>query len=449
MALTKVTSGMVNPDPTNASNLSSGDVPLAQLDNAPATDVTGLEDDIALLGFKVASNGSLAKYNLVDQTVDDFQDASGIDASASTDEVRDSSGKYYSGTTAVPANATGGTVTTHGSYTVNTFTSSSDFVTPAAGTISYLIVGAGAGGSQTHGASGGGGGGVQSATSQSISAGTHAVVIGAGTTGAGGNSTFNSVTANGGAVGGGYAGTGGTSGAPQSNAGGGGHVASYSETGGGGGGAGATGAGSNPNVHGGMGGAGLDNDFHTGSNIKYGTGGSGGGARDTSGSAAADGGGSGGNNSSAGTPPPASRGGGGGGNNTGSQQSGAAGVVAIRYTTDSFSTTSYDDMTLVSNSTTAEAVPTKGDMVITYTNGAGTATLNTDLKAYVSRDNGTNYTQGTLASQGTTGGHTIITFHDLDVSSQPSGSAMRYKIETLNQSVSKQTRIQAVSLGWS
>ena len=81
MALTKVKSGMrtlgtgevatanMATDPTNASNLSSGSVPSAQLGKV---DTTGLEDDIALLGFKVASNGSLAKYNLVDQTIDDF-----------------------------------------------------------------------------------------------------------------------------------------------------------------------------------------------------------------------------------------------------------------------------------------------------------------------------------------------------------------------------------------
>ena len=67
-----IATGDMAVDPTNASNLSSGSVPLAQLGNAPATDVTGLEDDIALLGFRVASNGSLAKYNLVDQTVDDL-----------------------------------------------------------------------------------------------------------------------------------------------------------------------------------------------------------------------------------------------------------------------------------------------------------------------------------------------------------------------------------------
>ena len=99
--------------------------------------------------------------------------------------------------------------------------------------------------------------------------------------------------------------------------------------------------------------------------------------------------------------------------------------------------------------TTAQAVPTKGDMVMTYTNGAGTAVINTNIKGYVSRDGGTTYIPGTLVSQGTTGGHTIASFHDLDISGQPSGSSMRYKIETLVQSASMQTRIQAVSLGWS
>ena len=87
---------MVNPDPTDASNLSSGDVPLAQLGNVPASDTSAIEDDIALLGFKVAANGSLAKYNLVDQTEDAFIDATGIDASASTGEVRNAA-NYYSG----------------------------------------------------------------------------------------------------------------------------------------------------------------------------------------------------------------------------------------------------------------------------------------------------------------------------------------------------------------
>jgi hypothetical protein len=123
-------------------------------------------------------------------------------------------------------------------------------------------------------------------------------------------------------------------------------------------------------------------------------------------------------------------------------EAGGSGVVIVKYD-------QVADLTLVSNATTAEAVPTKGDIVMTYTNGVGTATINTDIKAYVSRDNGTTYTQLTLADQGDTGGHTILTAHDLDISGQPSGSAMRYKITTHNQGATKDTRIQAVSLGWS
>ena len=110
-----------------------------------------------------------------------------------------------------------------------------------------------------------------------------------------------------------------------------------------------------------------------------------------------------------------------------------------------------ENMTLISNSTTAEAVPTKGDVVMTISNGDGTTTINTDLKAYISRDNGSTYTQFTLTDQGSAGaaGHDIITAHDLDISGQPSGSTMRYKVETLNQDADKETQIQAISLGWS
>ena len=67
-----------------------------------ATDTSGIEDDIALLGFKVASNGSWSKYNLVDQTEDAFVDQTGIDASLSTNEVYNASGNFYSGAVGAP-----------------------------------------------------------------------------------------------------------------------------------------------------------------------------------------------------------------------------------------------------------------------------------------------------------------------------------------------------------
>jgi len=114
-----------------------------------------------------------------------------------------------------------------------------------------------------------------------------------------------------------------------------------------------------------------------------------------------------------------------------------------------FESVTYTNMTLISNAQTAQSAPTTGDLVITYTNGAGTATINTDLKAYISRD-GSAYTSAvTLVSQGTTGGHTVLTANGVDLSGITSGTSMRWKIETLNQSAAKSTRIHAVSLGWS
>ena len=106
------------------------------------------------------------------------------------------------------------------------------------------------------------------------------------------------------------------------------------------------------------------------------------------------------------------------------------------------------DLTLISTTITAESQPNNVDLVMTYSDGAGNAVVGTDLKVYASRT-GSDWTELTMTSQGTTGGHTILTAHNVDISSQPSGTSMRYKIETLNQSASKETRIQAVSLGWS
>jgi len=111
-----------------------------------------------------------------------------------------------------------------------------------------------------------------------------------------------------------------------------------------------------------------------------------------------------------------------------------------------------DNMTLVSNATTAnDGAPTKGDIVLTYTNGSGTATLNTDLTAEFSANDGGAWTPMTLVAQGSTGTATpsfIVSAHDVALATA-SGTAMRYRIKTLNQGASKETRIQAVSLGWS
>ena len=79
-----------------------------------------LQSNIALLGFKTAVNGSLAKYNLQDQIIDEYTDATGIDAGASTNEIL-SSGAYYGGTVGTINNYYGddsdGALTTSGNVT--------------------------------------------------------------------------------------------------------------------------------------------------------------------------------------------------------------------------------------------------------------------------------------------------------------------------------------------
>ena len=452
-------------------------------DNAWATvDTAGLEADIALLAFKTQANGNLARYNLLDQSVDAFEDASGVDASASTGELRNAASKYYSGGAA--GTVTGGTITTHGNYTVHSFLIGANFVTDVAGSADVLVIaGGGAGGGAQNGGSragGGGAGGVRQISSHPIAIGTYAVSVGAGATGSpdsgpqGGNSVFNSITATGGGGGGyshsngqdpGSAGGSGGGGATRGSAAGGGAGNTPSTTpaqgypgadasgggasqgAGGGGGAGAAGPVYPNGAAGGPGGAGISNDWRTGSNVEYG-GGGGGGSLSSSGPGGSGGGGAGGGPGGGSNGTANTGGGGGGAGDAGNGGNGGTGIVVVRYLTSS-GFTSYNNMTLVSNSVTAQAQPTKADVVLTYTNGAGTAVVNTDLIASVSRDNGTTYTATTLASQGTTGGHTILTANDVDISGQPAGTSMVWKVATTSQSAAKETRIHAVSLGWS
>ena len=78
---------------------------------------------------------------------------------------------------------------------------------------------------------------------------------------------------------------------------------------------------------------------------------------------------------------------------------------------------------------------------------AGTFTVNTDLKGYVSRDGGVTFTQATLVHVETLADGTHY-YEDtaLDVSSQPTGTDMRYKIEFLNSDL---TSVDGALLQWS
>ena len=435
-----------------------------------------VQSNIAMLGFKVATNGSLVKYDLVKQTIDEFNDTSGVDASASTNEARSAGAPYYYYGESVSAgetiSATGGTGGSGGTGTGGT----------SQGT---------GGNSNSNGTSGGAGGG-----------GNGQGGTGGANTGGNGDASYYTGGGGGGAKdndggsldciagGTGYF-TGGTAGTPScvgtAGAGVGGSGSSY-----GAGNAGTAGSGRNNNGGGGAfagGGGGGNGDGNNSSGSTGGQGGGGGviitytnsgaqvvpkfsGTSYTVPSGSTDliiyvvGAGAGGGYSTGG----GGTGGGGGGmakSNTfadavrsvtftlgaggaGSGSAATGGSGGTSSVTIGSAGAGGGDLTLQSTDTTAStANPDYADMVCLMENAYGTATLNTDIKGYISEDSGVTFTQGTLVDEGTWGTNKkIVAFHDLDISAQ-TGSAMCYKITTHNQSAGvKETKIHATSIGW-
>ena len=217
--------------------------------------------------------------------------------------IKDASTNSNNGTpsTNFATNATGGTITTSGANTINTFTSSGNFIPPSIGTVSYLVVGGGGGSgfaNNTNCTSGGGGGGGMLTGSESVSAGTYPVVVGGGGTagatastngGNGGNSSYNSHVATGGGgggstnkvgVSGGSGGGGGNNGTYAGGTGVGGQGYSGGQGGpgvsyGSGGGGGAGGTGPNAINTGAVGGGAGASSSITGSPVTYAAGGGG------------------------------------------------------------------------------------------------------------------------------------------------------------------------------
>ena len=103
------------------------------------------------------------------------------------------------------------------------------------------------------------------------------------------------------------------------------------------------------------------------------------------------------------------------------------------------------NMTLVSNAYASVATPTKSRIVL-FEEDVDSSTINTDLKAYLSRDGGTTWTQHTLADEGYFGtGQRLLSSDAVDISGQPSGVSMKWKVETLNN---KNLKLHAVGLNW-
>ena len=103
------------------------------------------------------------------------------------------------------------------------------------------------------------------------------------------------------------------------------------------------------------------------------------------------------------------------------------------------------DITMQSNGFTAQSAPSTIRAVV-FEEDVDSITINTDLKLYVSRDGGTTWSQITLTDEGDYETGKQIWIGQADVSSQPSGTSMKYKITTHN---TKQCRIHGVSLLWS
>jgi len=102
--------------------------------------------------------------------------------------------------------------------------------------------------------------------------------------------------------------------------------------------------------------------------------------------------------------------------------------------------------TIISTAFSSTSVPTSARIVV-FEENVDTPTLNTDIIASVSRDSGVTYSNATLSDSGyVTGssGQRILT-GQADISGQPSGQSMRWKLALANNTV----KIHGVALQWS
>jgi len=227
MSQTKVTDAVRDVTAVDAAKL-TGSIDAARVPEAAVTqhvtpyDPAQLEMNQALLAFKIAASNQLAKFQMVDQVIDEYQDATGIDAGASTNELAGgaTTAKYYGGgSTVTPTTSSVGSVastgTVAGDYTYYKWTtvgSSHSFTTDTAQDYEYLVVAGGGSGGGSQYSGGGGAGGYRTATGFAVAAGTiSGITVGDGGASAtnavgnnGGDSSFSTITSTGGGGGGRY-----------------------------------------------------------------------------------------------------------------------------------------------------------------------------------------------------------------------------------------------------
>jgi len=486
-------------------NLLDGQTDLAtqlELDAIPVFDDNVIQTNLALLAFKTAVNGSLAKYNLQDQIIDEFVNATGIDDGPSDKHIL-TSGAYISRANSQTLGSSGGNTTSTYvydgvTYHFHKFTADASLTVTATIMVDVLIV-AGGGGGGTPYAGGGGAGGLRWITNIPLVAASSPYTIVVGDGGAvlteGDDSSAFGYTSTGGGRGGYYdtdtARTGGSGGGASHGTatGGAGNEGGYtpvegyaggSTAGGSAGGGGAGGAAPNNylNVGATAGGVGSSTFLIdaaattafllgtvTGTNTSnvattsssggtlYLAGGGGGGMDNGEGAGGLGGGGLGSHNEyNASVAGMINTGSGGGGGGAGTYVAGAAGgdgVVIVKYSDVP------DDLILQSIDTAAETVPTKADIVMLVEDlGSGVGVENTDIKAFISRDSGVHatdsWTEANLVDEGHWGttDKRILVAHDISLTEKNSGQAMCYKITTHNADSAKNTKIHATSIGW-
>jgi len=467
-----------------------------------------VQDNIALLGFKMAVNDGLTVFNLVDGVVDEFHSEDGTDEAESSNDHYCASNDFYTNNLSCSPYSAGFTMTTTTEEDTSeagtnpashpSSGSSAEYTVPSCVTsVNLFAWGSGGGGP-------GGGGGFASGT-LAVTAGQKFEVL----AGEGGNNPPGTGIAHGGFLSGGSApnhpsqshgsggGGGGLSGvfadgtvpsitAPQAyivagSGGGGGHgtggagggttgdvgegtTEQTSASGGDGGGGSQTSGGqggSGCGTSGGLfsGGPTSKNDTNVGAGGAGYYGGGGGGHSPGQPVGRAGGGGS----SYFGHPQitsgateegQGSTGGGTGNPNyvactneggSGTYGTGEDGFVLITGSFQQIAQPGGGSSTIISNAFAANAVPTTSRIVV-FQENIDSPTLNTDIIASVSRNGGSNFTTATLTDSGYVTGSSgqRILTGQATISGQPSGQSMRWKLALANNSV----KIHGVSLQW-
>ena len=199
MPLSTIKSTGIADSSVSSSNITDGSIVNADVNACAAiaaskisgvaanTEINTLEQNIALLGFKMAVNDGLTVFNLVDGVVDEFHDESGADEAEGSNDTYCASNDNYINTTTTPYSAGFGynyrTETDTSNPATNTYSTGIYTVPTGVTSIDIQAWGAGGGSAPANAASenevgGGGGGGYSEGTLAVTASQVLAVAIG-------------------------------------------------------------------------------------------------------------------------------------------------------------------------------------------------------------------------------------------------------------------------------